>query len=494
MKKSKIAIGVIAVLGAAWVGGAWFTGQTAETEYKRQIELANQQFQALGLSDSFNVEYKTKQFERGLFSSQVEDEVVITLPKENKTWTIPFSSKLYHGPLPLNQLAKFNLMPAMFSIEGFVSKNETTQLLFDAVKSDKPLQYHASTSYGLSTKGGFTLAGGEVADPKDSKTKVTWSNLDIDFDVNKDLSGTYKTSVDDVVIDLANNDINRESVLESSRMQWKGLKSDVTYAPTKWAYIYTSKGSSSVDSMVMTSLDKNGETHSFTEKNIKGTFELGLNGDFLNLKATNSMDSLSLDDKDIGKIVHNFELNHIEANAANALIESFVKIFNEAKGDQENIDLVVKQLLDAWLEQHGMTIFNNQPQIKFNPISISDNTGKLALDLNIALAQNPKFDLMRGNLYKQFTDFAVDVQVDKATVENILTKFAPEEEKANIKAKIEELAAQAASNGFAVNGEKSVTMKLLLENGELKLNGQAVPEDQVQGIIFMLLMGAAMQR
>ncbi|VEH67585.1 Bacterial protein of uncharacterised function (DUF945) [Rodentibacter pneumotropicus] len=49
---------MIAILGAAWVGGVWFTGQTAETEYKRQIELANQRFRTLGDSDSFNIEFK----------------------------------------------------------------------------------------------------------------------------------------------------------------------------------------------------------------------------------------------------------------------------------------------------------------------------------------------------------------------------------------------------------------------------------------------------
>lgn len=485
MKKTKVAISVIAVLGAAWIGGAWFTGQTAQTEYKRQIEQTNQQIKALGLSDSFNVEYKNKQFERGLFSSQVEDELVITFPKEEKTWTIPFSSKLYHGPLPLNQLAKFNLMPAMFSVEGFVSKN---QVLFDAIKSDKPIQYHATTSYGLNTKGGFTLAGGETTIPNDPKSKVVWSNIDMTFDVNKDLSGRYETSIDNVIMDVA-NDMNKESSLASSKMEWKGLKSDFTYTPTKWAYLYAGKGTSTIESMEMTTFAKNGETPSFIEKGIKGAFELELKGDFLNLKTTNSMDSLIIDNKDIGKVVHNFELNHIEANAANALMESFVRIFHTAKDDQANAGIISNQILSDWGKQYGMAIFNNQPQLKFNPISISDNQGKLELDLNIALAQNPKFDLMRGKLYKQFTDFAVDIQLDKVTAENILTKFAPEEEKANIKAKIEEFAAQASSNGFAVNGDKSVTMKLLLENGELKLNGQPVPEEQIQGIILMSLMG-----
>lgn len=488
MKKSKIAISVIAVLGAAWVGGAWFTGQTAETEYKRQIEQANQQFKALGLSDSFNIEYKNKQFERGLFSSQVEDEVVISLPKEAKTWRLPFSSKLYHGPLPLNQLAKFNLMPAMFSVEGFVSKNETTQDLFEVVKSDKPLQYHVTTSYGLSSKGNVTLANGEMSTPNDPKTKVIWSNLDLTFDVNKDFSGTYGTSIDDVIIDFP-HDVSGESQLESGKIQWKGLKSDTTVSPTKWAYIYTSKSTSSMDSMLMTSVDRKGKTVSILEKGLKGTSELSLDGDFLNLKATNSIDSLSMDDKELGKAVYNFELNHIEANATNALIESFIQIFNATKDNQANADMIANQILSAWVSQHGMAIFNNQPQIKLSPISISDNQGKLGLDLNIALAQNPKFDLMRGNLYKQFTDFAVDIQLDKATAENILTKFAPEKEKANVKAVLERWAAQAASNGSMVNGEKSVTMKLLLENGELKLNGRLVPEKEVQGIILMSLMG-----
>jgi len=55
MKKSTVALGVIVALGAVGVGGAWFTGEKAQTEYLRQIELANKQALALGSSDSFKV-------------------------------------------------------------------------------------------------------------------------------------------------------------------------------------------------------------------------------------------------------------------------------------------------------------------------------------------------------------------------------------------------------------------------------------------------------
>ena len=198
MKKSVVALGVIVALGAVGVGGAWFTGEKAQTEYLRQIELANKQAQALGLSDSFKVVYQNKQFERGFFTSQVEDEVVISLPKEGKVFTIPLSTKLYHGPFPLNQLEKFNFVPTMFSAQGVIGKNETTQPLFDLLKSDKPVQYQASTSYSLATKGKVELAAGEVTDPNSPQNKLAWSNINIGFDVDKDLAGKYDLVSDEI--------------------------------------------------------------------------------------------------------------------------------------------------------------------------------------------------------------------------------------------------------------------------------------------------------
>ncbi|OOF57803.1 YdgA family protein [Rodentibacter genomosp. 2] len=497
MKKSKIAISVIAVLGAAWIGGAWFTGQIAETEYKRQIELANQQFRALGSSDSFNIEFKNKQFERGFFSSQVEDEMVISLAKEEKQWTIPFSTKLYHGPLPLNQLMRFDFMPVIFSEEGFITKNESTQPLFDVTKSDKPIRYRASTSYALTTKGTVDVTGGEVSYSEPSKGNIVWSNANIGFAIDKALSGEYEFSVDELTLHSSSN-AQRDNVSDEdveSKTQLKGVKYKGSIEPTKWTYIQKGKGTSSIDSIEISLTGETNKTLSIVEKGVKGITELDVKDDFLNFKSANSIDSLIIDmegrDKtDLGKLVYNVELNHLEANSINALFESFINIFKEGYVGNS---VAIGQIVESWFTKYGMAIFNNQPQIKFNPISISDNQGKLALDLNVALAKDPKFDLMSGGLYNQFTDFAVNIELDKATVEAILTKFASEEERTNIKAKIEEMSSEGANNGIVVNSEKSVTMKLALENGELKLNGQAVPEEQAKSIIFMLLMSAVMQ-
>ena len=498
MKKSTVALGVIVALGVVGVGGAWFTGEKAQTEYLRQIELANQKFQSLGLSDSVNLVYKNKQFDRSFFTSQVEDEVVISLPKEGQVFTIPLSTKLYHGPFPLNQLEQFNFVPTMFSAQGVIGKNETTQLLFDFLKSDKPVQYQASTSYSLATKGKVELAAGEMTDPHSPQNKISWSNINIGFDVDKDRAGKYDMTLDEVTADLGSSSADGENsqdatTVKSVKTKMKGMKLDAAFNPTKWAYIYTGKGSYTTESFEMTSTDYAGKTTSLIEKGLKATSDISLNGDFVNLKSESAVDSFVLDGKELGKLTNNSELNHIEANAANALIEAVFTVFKSVRDDKNVNDEVVSEILSSWVENHGMAIFNNQPQLKLNPVSISDNQGKVSLDLNVALAKDPKFDLMKGSLYKQFTDFAVHIHVDKATAEQIMTQFAPEEDKALIKEKIEEQAKQAAAQNIVVNNDKNVTLALVLEKGELKLNGQVIPEEQVQGVLFMLIMSAAMQ-
>ena len=497
MKKSTVALGVIVALGVVGVGGAWFTGEKAQTEYLRQIELANQKLQSLGLSDSVNLVYKNKQFDRSFFTSQVEDEVVISLPKEGQVFTIPLSTKLYHGPFPLNQLEKFNFVPTMFSAQGVIGKNETTQPLFDFLKSDKPLQYQASTSYSLATKGKVELAAGEMTDPHSPQNKISWSNINIGFDVDKDRAGKYDMTLDEVTADLgpssADGDSQDATAVKSVKTKMKGMKLDASFNPTKWAYIYTGKGSYSTESFEMTSTDYAGKTTTLIEKGLKATSDISLNGDFVNLKSESAVDSFVLDGKELGKLTNNSELNHIEANAVNALIEAVFTVFKSVRDDKNVNDEVVSEILSSWVEEHGMAIFNNQPQLKLNPVAISDNQGKVSLDLNVALAKEPKFDLMKGSLYKQFTDFAVHIHVDKATAEKILTQLSPEEDKALIKENIEEQAKQAATQNIVVNNDKNVTLALVLENGELKLNGQVIPEEQVQGVLFMLIMSAAMQ-
>ena len=92
-------------------------------------------------------------------------------------------------------------------------------------------------------------------------------------------------------------------------------------------------------------------------------------------------------------MTNNVELNHIDGNELQELLNILVAI---GKADS---DAPLPKALVQKLQQTGMAIANNQPQIKFAPLSISDEKGKVALNLNIALVPNPKFDLMIAAAY-----------------------------------------------------------------------------------------------
>ena len=182
-------------------------------------------------------------------------------------------------------------------------------------------------------------------------------------------------------------------------------------------------------------------------------------------------------------MTNNVEFNHIDGNALQELLNILVAI---GKADS---DMPLPKPLVQKLQQAGMVIANNQPQIKLAPLSISDEKGKVALDLNIALVPNPKFDLMRSGLYKQFKDFSINFDVNKETAISLLSKFVPENQKQDLVYRMGELIAEDEANGIIVNTDKTVTLTLALENNELKLNGKPIPEEQLKMVLFMLVMG-----
>ncbi len=182
-------------------------------------------------------------------------------------------------------------------------------------------------------------------------------------------------------------------------------------------------------------------------------------------------------------MTNNVEFNHIDGNALQELLNILVAI---GKADS---DTPLSKALVQKLQQAGMVIANNQPQIKFAPLSISDEKGKVALNLNIALVPNPKFDLMRSGLYKQFKDFSINFDVNKETAISLLSKFVPENQKQDLVHRLNELVVDGEVNGIIVNTDKTVTLTLALENNELKLNGKPIPEEQLKMVLFMLAMG-----
>ena len=138
MKKSKIAAGVVISLAAVWCAGAWFTGKKAEEEYLHQLKQLNQLFTKTEALEESKIFYKNIKFERGLFASHIQDQIEIH--KANETIIIPLSSTLYHGPLPLDRVAKLNFVPAIFSSQTLLGKMQ--QLRHSLISQNQRNRYN----------------------------------------------------------------------------------------------------------------------------------------------------------------------------------------------------------------------------------------------------------------------------------------------------------------------------------------------------------------
>ena len=375
-------------------------------------------------------------------------------------------------------MAKLNFVPAIFSSQTLLGKNATTQAFFDITKSEKPLQLNVAMNYSLSGNAELKLASGQYHNEQ-SKADFDWSNVVLNVDLDKNEPSNYTLSVDA----FNSNDPNH-AVSTASSIKIKDLVVQGSLQSTKWPFIYSGNINSKIGYFEQnTESAETGEKFSLIQKNSQANLTTQVEGDTVNIINKTNLDELHINGNNLGKVTNNVEFNHIDGNALQELLNILVAI---GKADS---DMPLPKPLVQKLQQAGMVIANNQPQIKLAPLSISDEKGKVALNLNIALVLNPKFDLMRSGLYKQFKDFSINFDVNKETAISLLSKFVPENQKQDLVPRLNELVVDGEVNGIIVNTDKTVTLTLALENNELKLNGKLIPEEQLKMVLFMLAMG-----
>lgn len=187
MKKTKIAVGVIVALGVVWTAGAWFTGKQLEKKMDQMVQQANEQIQEVAPESRLKVSYQD--YQRGVFSSsarfilqsssQTEDNSVLK-PGQ----TVEFKEVIDHGPLPLAQLKKVNLIPSMASVHTELLNTDAVKKLFEVTKGKSIVQGETRIGYGGSTHSDIHLL------PTDYSNAQSGERFAFD-------GGTLKIDVDD---------------------------------------------------------------------------------------------------------------------------------------------------------------------------------------------------------------------------------------------------------------------------------------------------------
>ena len=472
MKKSTLAASVIVALGAVWLGGAWYTGKVAEEEYVHQFELLNQNIQQSFSAKGLSVEVSQVAIERGFLSSKTRYDIVVKDPnKPESVFTLPFEGTLYHGPLPVNQLSQFNFTPTMFASVDKLTKNDKTTKWFAAAKGESPLSVSTSMNYQRQGKAKINFAPFET-----SVEKGVWQVGDVNLSVDFSQKGIQQAH-------LALSNIAYQEANARLRLKFNNINAMAEYQPIKeWDLLFTGQQWISGGEMYIEEEDTQDKTNHLAIKNWKIDLNTVRKEAFLDLAMNLKLDGTQLNQIHFGDLNLNTAFNHLDGETLNQVLHAKFAQIEDAPLTDAEIALIRK-------------FFDGQPHFILRP-TLSNSAGKLATDIDVAVATSDlSSTLSTGKIFKLFRHFIFKIDANKAALietltaaEQLSSKLDKEEAARIAEMKINDGLKTPVQQGILVDDGKQVKLDLVLENGELKLNGKVIPEEQVASILFLAAM------
>ncbi|CCO78586.1 YdgA family protein [Erwinia amylovora] len=482
MKKTKIAVGVIVALGVVWTAGAWFTGKQLEKKMDQMVQQANEQIQEVAPESRLKVSYQD--YQRGVFSSsarfilqsssQTEDNSVLK-PGQ----TVEFKEVIDHGPLPLAQLKKVNLIPSMASVHTELLNTDAVKKLFEVTKGKSIVQGETRIGYGGSTHSDihllptdysnaqsgerFAFDGGTLKiDVDDKGDKITF-NADVG---NVQLTG--KNQLDAVVtFDLSGLRLDANTHLSPEGMRI----GDQTVALQKLIASVNGKEALTAEGL-------NGKsTFDSKENRVSGQIDYTLNG-------------LKIDGQNFGKGKLSMKLADFDGKAMKAFSENYNRQLQTLSADtalQANPELY-QQRASEILTANLPLLLKGDPSITIAPFSWTNDKGESTFTLSAqfkdpanaaATAQSPsqQLDSVLKSLDTKLA-ISMDMATDTMTHVALAEGYSREDAARLADQQVKGLAAMGQMFKVTTQQDNNIVTSLQYAAGQVTMNGEKMPLEQ----------------
>lgn len=470
MKKSTLAISVVAALAAITTGGAWYTGSQVEQRYPELLKQANEGLRALSAYGIENAQISDVQFNKGLFSSEVK--YVISGNFEGKTYRLTGDDKVFYGPLPLNRLSKGNFAPALLSAETHISPD--TEALKAFFSQKKAFVGTTTVSYSGNAEGENTLFAMKSPDGK-------FETSDIHFSVNYLSSpwlGRHNLSADK--IHYQDNDAS---------VTFTGIRYNGDFDKTAPKDYPALEGVGpyqlTIDGLKFNRSSDN-KTLSFNDIALKGDSKLNkdrLVGDVavsskINLIAGNKENNFGTFRMQIA-----FDFQALAINNAMALQNKQQRGEVVSESDEQTV---------------GIALLTSEPVIKLNEFSLENAKGKYGLTLDLALNSFNLEGLMHKNKIHEmlgiFKPSKISLNAPTAAVEETIKQSAlfegSEMTDEQAHALLANYMAQAKEVGMLSEDGKAFVGNLeIRDDKKMYFNGKEMTEDQLQMALMVIVFG-----
>ncbi|MBI6550540.1 YdgA family protein [Xenorhabdus lircayensis] len=461
MKKSLVAVSVVAALGVVWTGASWYTGKQIEGRLDQFINKANTE-----LTKAFpesGIEWQAKDFKRGIFSSDVRLILNIKGGVKNAgiqpNEEIIFKSTIDHGPFPITGLKTFSLTPKMASIHSELEQSDALKELFNITQGKSLFSLDAKISYNGDLSSSIDLIPINHTETKENGDKrvLSFSGAKIMADTNRDLSAFSFTAKSD---ELSFSDPTKnESII------LKGI--DFTGNNKKGNFdIYIGDQSYSINEITMHGVMEPNEPN-VSLKGLKITSNLGEDTENLNIKVGYSVDGIKIKDMELGSGQLMLGMEKLDGQS----VRKFTQAYNDAAAEALATDKLSSDMTSHAIINNLHLLLNKNPQFSLAPFSWKNSKGESSIDFKLSLQNIPEqketliFMGPEEMIRTQIQELSLRVNVPKAMLIESITQAEVLDGKDKAAAETE------AEQKVQMIAQKGIESKILTdENGVIGLN------------------------
>lgn len=482
MKKTKIAVGVIVALGVIWTGGAWFTGKQLEKNMDRMIDRANAQINETAGEGRLQLRYQD--YQRGVFSSKVRLILQSSSQTEDNAILKPGQSivvraDIDHGPFPLAQLKKFNLIPSMASVHSELEKTDVIAKLFDYTKGQSIVKADTRVGYGGDTDSDIVLLPVDYSNVQTGERfAFSGGSINVEADDKGD-KVNVRSKLDSMVIAAKNEldmpvmfTLNGVTIDGNSHLSPEGLRiGDQDLTTKKFTVSVSGKEAISID-------DFNGKSSFDSKDNLfSGQIDYSLGAlrlkgqDFGNGKLLIKLDKFN------GTAMKEFSTRY--NNQVMALVND-PAVANNPQLYQERVSALLAANLPLLLK--------GDPSVSIAPLSWKNSKGESTFNLAVqfkdpATAPAPDENMAQevDNAVKTL-DANLSISMDMAT--EMMTTVAQsegydKEQSAKLaEQQVKGVAAMGQMFKLTTQKDNNISTTLKYANGQVVMNGEKMTLDQ----------------
>lgn len=487
MKKSLVAVSVIVAVGAAWTAASWYTGTMIEQRMDQLVEAANQQLNRA--VPQYNLKLSYQDYQRGLFSSRVNFilQSETSGVADNKEDHILFIDTIDHGPFPLAQLKKLNLLPSLASVHTELGNSAPVKRLFEITNGQSPISADSRISYGGDSSSAISLL--PIAYQKDDSS-LKFSGASIDADIGKDMSSvTLKANSDSIEL------MGKNQWGQTEKFAFQGLTFDsanrlgrfeLNIGDQKLNLKQLTINVDNKDALVMDGFQL---TSSVTEddKNLQAQAQYDLN-------------ALKIQGADFGSGKLGIKVTNLDGAATKAFFtlyqQQVMNMMHNAQTTPEQYESEVVKLL----AQNLQMLLKGNPSIAVAPFSWKNSKGEstfnLTLDLqDAAISKAATADAILAQVIRQIDaklvipmPMANELMIQAATLQG----HSAEEAEKLATQQVQGLAAMGQMFKLAQVKDDTISSSFQFANNQVDLNGQKMSLQEFVGMFGAL--GAPMMQ